>query len=124
MTGTHDASAGSSAGETPAGEPGRAWYIIGSANPGLLADLAARLEGRDGLRLQRILRTQSGVGGVVVEATPDAIARLRAELGPDFVIEEDRPLEPLTPTEQGPATPTDRGETDLAGDGVVPPGCR
>jgi len=124
MTGTNDASAGSSAGETPAGEPGRARYLIGSVNPALLADLAARLEALDGIRLERVLRTQSGVGGVVVEATPEAIARLKQELGPDFVIEEDRPLEPLTPTHQGPATTTDLGDGDIASGDVVPPGCR
>ena len=131
MTGTHDASAGSPAGETPAGEPGRARYLIGSVNPALLAGLAARLEGRVGIRLERVLQTQSGVGGVVIEATPQAIAQLQQELGPDFVVEEDRPLDPLmpqvdplTPTQQGPVTPIDLGESDVAGDGVVPPGCR
>jgi hypothetical protein len=90
MTGTQSAPAG------PTG-PGRERYLIGSSDPALLADLAGRLSGWEGVRVDRVLNTTAGVGAIVVEATPEAIARLRSELGPRAVIEPDRPLDPMPP---------------------------
>jgi hypothetical protein len=132
MTGTQDASAGSPAGDTPVGGPGWARFLIGSANPSLLANLTRWLQDRDGIRLERVLQTQTGVGGVVVNATPQAIAQLKKELGPEVLIEEDRPLDPLTPDDSGSVTPSGParpdpaifGEGDPSGGDVVPPGCR
>ena len=118
MAGTPDATAG-----PPAGGPGRARFIVGSADPAVLATLPPRLEGREGIRVDRVLRTASGVGGVVVEATPQAVDQLRAELGPGVVIEEDRPIDPINPVDPftQPGGPSSAGPG--SGAGPMPPGC-
>lgn len=90
MTGTQSAPAG------PTGS-GRERYLIGSSDPALLAEVAKRLPGREGVRVHRVLDTTAGVGAIVVEATPEAVARLRSDLGPRVVIEPDRPLDSLPP---------------------------
>ena len=87
-----DASAGS-----PTGVPGRTRFLIGSVDPRLLADLPERLQGRAGVTVDRVLRTTSGVGGVVADMTPEVAAELRNELGPQIVIEEDRVLDEMPP---------------------------
>jgi hypothetical protein len=110
MAGTFDASAGS-----PTGEPGRTRFIIGAVDPALLAGLPERLERHPDVRVDRVLRTSTGVGGLVVETTPRVAAELKRELGPNVVIEEDRVLDQLPPVVPGPG-PVDPPLT-------APPGC-
>ncbi|MGE5830722.1 MAG: hypothetical protein ACM30G_20490 [Micromonosporaceae bacterium] len=88
-----------SAQSAPAGPtgPGRERYLIGSSDRGLLADLIDQLPEREGMRVDRVLNTSSGVGAIVVEATPEAVTQLRSELGPRVVIEPDQPLDSLPP---------------------------
>jgi hypothetical protein len=105
MTGNQSAPAG------PTG-PGRERYLIGSPDASFLAELVGRLQGREGVRIDRVLNTTSGVGAIVVAATPEAVTRLRSELGSQVVIEPDRPLDPMPPV-----TP------DVDPGGIAPPGC-
>jgi len=75
-----------------AGGSDRARYLVGSADPGLLARAVDELRGDDAIRIERVLNTTTGVGGVVIEATPDQVQRLQQSYGPGLVVEADEEL--------------------------------
>jgi hypothetical protein len=78
----------------PAGPPtgpGRDRYLLGSRDPGLLAELAARLPADHRVRVLRAPAPDV----LSIEATPDAVEALRAAHGDRLVIESDAPLDLL-----------------------------
>jgi hypothetical protein len=74
------------------GGSGRARYLVGSSDSVLLERVVADLRHDDGITIDRVLNTATGVGGVVIEATADQVRRLQGQYGSGLVVEEDQEL--------------------------------
>lgn len=75
-----------------AGGSDRTRYLVGSTDPALLTRVVEDLRRDDAIRVDRVLNTSAGVGGVVIEATAAQAQRLQSEYGPSLVVEADQEL--------------------------------
>ena len=80
------------------GVPGRQRYVIGSEEPELLRSLADRFASTGEAYVHHVIG--AGPAAIVVEATDDAVQRLRAEHGDRLIVEVDSEL-----PEPGPVMP-------------------
>ena len=93
------------------GGAGRRRYLIGSFDTTLLARVVEDLKADPAIVVDRVLQTSTGAGGIVVEATEEQAAHLRARY-PGLVVEPDQPLSQFSADHASTGdTPT---ESDMA----------
>lgn len=68
-------------------------FMVGSADPSVLARVAGELESDPGVTIRRVLGTPARPTLLAVEMAPAHADELRARFGPQVTIEPDAPVE-------------------------------